>query len=53
MADPEVKRIGYGQAFLASHVNNKKKKIKKAVSNVDKGMNSLWFLQGLSHLFMY
>ena len=51
MADPEVKRIG--QAFLASHVNNKKKKIKKAVSNVDKGMNSLWFLQGLSHLFMY
>lgn len=43
MADPEVKRIGYGQMFLASHISNKKKRIKKAVSNVDKGINSLWF----------
>ncbi len=39
MADPEIKRIGYSQVFLASHINNKKKKIKKGVSNVDKGDN--------------
>jgi hypothetical protein len=52
MADPEVKRIGYGQAFLSSHVNNKKKKIKRAVSNVDKVIN-YWFVIGLAHLLMY
>ena len=40
MADPAIKRIGYSQGFLASHINNKKKKIKKGVSNVDKGNNS-------------
>jgi hypothetical protein len=52
MADPEVKRIGYGQGFLSSHLNNEKKKIKRDVSNVDKVIN-YWFVIGLAHLFMY
>jgi hypothetical protein len=37
LADPSIKKLGYTKEFYASHINNKKKKIKKAVSEVDKG----------------
>jgi hypothetical protein len=41
LADPSIKKLGYTKEFYASHINNKKKKIKKAVSEVDKGTISM------------
>lgn len=38
MNDKEVKALGFTQSFLRQHVNNKKKNVKNAVSDSQKGM---------------